>query len=44
LNHNGMDILAVHLKPAYRDVVARELDELKIDNLSVMEMGRIYEW
>ena len=44
LNHNGMDILAVHLKAAYRDEVARELDELKIDNLSVMEMGRIYEW
>ncbi len=44
LNHNGMDILAVHLKPAYRDVVARELSELKIDNLTVMETGRIYEW
>lgn len=44
LNHNGMDILAVHLKPAFREQVARELNELKIDKLSVMETGRIYEW
>lgn len=44
LNHNGMDILAVHLKPAYRDTVIRELSEIGIDNLSVMETGRVYEW
>jgi cAMP phosphodiesterase len=44
LSHNGMDILAVHLKPAYREIVARELSELGMDNLSVMEVGRVYEW
>lgn len=44
LTHNGMDILAVHLKPAYRETVARELTELGIANLSVMETGRVYEW
>lgn len=44
LSHNGMDILAVHLKPAYRETVARELSELGMDNLSVMEVGRVYEW
>ena len=44
LSHNGMDILAVHLKPAYRETVARELTELGMDNLSVMEVGRVYEW
>jgi cAMP phosphodiesterase len=44
LNHNGMDILAVHLKPAYRETVARELSELGIEKLSVMETGRVYEW
>ena len=44
LSHNGMDILAVHLKPAYRETVARELAELGMDNLSVMETGRVYEW
>lgn len=44
LKHNGMDILAVHLKPAYRETVARELTELGMANLSVMEIGRVYEW
>ncbi len=44
LTHNGMDILAVHLKPAYRETVMKELDEIGIENLSVMETGRIYEW
>jgi ribonuclease BN (tRNA processing enzyme) len=44
LNHNGMDILAVHLKPAYREQVASELNQLGIETLSVMETGRVYEW
>lgn len=44
LNHNGMDILAVHLKPAYRETLINELSELGIANLSVMETGRIYKW
>ena len=44
LDHNGMDILAVHLKPAYREKVVAELKQLKIERLSVMEPGRVYEW
>jgi ribonuclease BN (tRNA processing enzyme) len=44
LSHNGIDVLAVHIKPAYRETILRELAELKIDNLSVMETGRVYEW
>ena len=44
LDHNGMDILAVHLKPAYRQKVVAELEQLKIKRLSVMEPGRVYEW
>ena len=44
LAHNGMDILAVHLKPAYRESVAQELEEIGIKNLKVMETGTVYEW
>lgn len=44
LNHNGMDVLAVHLKPAYRETVARELENLGIEKLQVMEIGRVYSW
>ncbi len=44
LSHNGMDILAVHLKPAYREAVAQELRNIGIRNLTVMETGTVYEW
>ena len=44
LTHNGMDIMAVHLKPAYRDEIAAQLAALNIPKLSVMDPGKIYEW
>lgn len=44
LSHNGIDILAVHLKPAYRTTLIKEIEALGIQNLSVMEAGRVYEW
>jgi ribonuclease BN (tRNA processing enzyme) len=44
LNHNGMDIMAVHLKPNYRLEIAEQLKALNIPKLNVMEPGRVYEW
>ena len=44
LHHNGLDILAVHIKPAYRQMVIDELNALNIPKLGVMESGRIYNW
>jgi cAMP phosphodiesterase len=44
LSHNGLDILAVHIKPAYRQMVIDELKALNISKLGVMESGRIYNW
>lgn len=44
LKHNGIDILTVHLKPAYRDTLIAELKALKRPNLRVMEPGHTYEW
>jgi len=44
LSHNGLDILAVHIKPAYRQMVIDELNALKIPKLGVMEPGRVYNW
>jgi ribonuclease BN (tRNA processing enzyme) len=38
------DILAVHIKPTYRETVVAELDALGIQSLRVMEPGRVYEW
>jgi ribonuclease BN (tRNA processing enzyme) len=44
LHHNGLDILAVHLKPTYRETLIEELEALGIPKLSVMEPGRTYIW
>jgi len=44
LSHNGIDILAVHLKPAYRATLVSEIHALGIKGLNVMEAGRVYEW
>jgi cAMP phosphodiesterase len=44
LTHNGMDILAVHLKPSYRATIITELEGLGIRGLKVMEPGRTYSW
>jgi cAMP phosphodiesterase len=44
LTHNGMDILAVHLKPTHRETIIRQLAALKIPKLSVMNPGEVYSW
>ena len=44
LTHNGLDILAVHIKPAYRQMVIDELKALDIPRLGVMEPGKTYNW
>ncbi len=44
LSHNGLDILAVHIKPAYRQEIIQELEALGVPGLGVMESGKIYEW
>ena len=44
LNHNGLDIMAVHLKPAYREEIIEQLDALQIPNLGVMDPGKTYQW
>lgn len=44
LNHNGMDILAVHLKPTHRETIVEQLAALKIPKLKVMNPGEVYTW
>jgi cAMP phosphodiesterase len=44
LNHNGLDILTVHIKPSYRATIIEELNALGIPKLGVMEPGRTYTW
>ncbi|MEP6568292.1 MAG: 3',5'-cyclic-nucleotide phosphodiesterase [Acidobacteriota bacterium] len=44
LTHNSLDILAVHIKPAYRQMVIDELQALNIPKLGVMDSGKVYNW
>ena len=44
LNHNGLDIMAVHIKPAYREEIIEQLNALRIPRLKVMEPGKTYHW
>src|SRR5688500_1821561 len=44
VNHNGLDIMAVHIKPTYREEIIEQLHALQIPNLSVMEPGKTYDW
>ena len=44
LSHQSIDILVMHLKPAYRARVVEELAALGISNLCIMEPGRAYMW
>jgi cAMP phosphodiesterase len=44
LNELPGEILAVHLKPAFYAEICRQLADLDITNLSVMQPGRDYEW
>lgn len=44
LRHQETDVLAVHIKPAYRSTVVRQLAELKIPRLRIMDPGIEYIW
>lgn len=44
LEHTDLDILAVHLKPSYREQLVRELAALGLPRLAAMEPGREYAW
>jgi len=39
-----VSICVVHIKPAYRDAVHRQLAELCDPRISVVEIGRTYQW
>lgn len=44
LRHEDLDILAVHLKPSYREQLVGELADLGLPRLTAMEPGRDYAW
>ena len=43
-NRKQCSIYVINIKPMYRDDVVRQIGELKIENLQILEVGRVYEW
>lgn len=37
-------IYVINIKPMYRDAVVRQIEKLRIENLQILEVGRVYEW
>ena len=37
-------IYVVNIKPMYYEQIIKEIDELQIENLQILEVGRVYEW
>lgn len=42
--HSECPIFVINLKPMYRQKIVAEINELKIPNLEILEVGKIYEW
>ena len=37
-------VYVVNIKPMYRDEIVRQLEDLQIENLHILEVGKVYEW
>ncbi len=44
LSREDCPTYVVNIKPAYRDDTIRQIGDLNIRNLNILEVGRVYEW
>lgn len=44
LRHKNSPVYVVNLKPMYRESIIEQIELLKIENLHILEVGKIYEW
>ena len=40
----NVPVFIINLKPMYRDKIVEEIENLKIENLEILEVGKIYDW
>lgn len=43
-NRKKCSVYVINIKPMYRDEIVRQLSELEIENLQLLEVGKVYEW
>ncbi|CAN5352419.1 3',5'-cyclic-nucleotide phosphodiesterase [soil metagenome] len=44
INNRDCLIYVVNIKPMYRDEIVRQIAELNLENLQILEVGQVYEW
>jgi cAMP phosphodiesterase len=44
LRHRNCPIYIINLKPMYREVIVEQIERLRIENLHILEVGKVYEW
>lgn len=44
IKHQNCPIFVINLKPMYREQIVRQLEELGIENLELLEVGKVYNW
>lgn len=37
-------VYVINIKPMYRDEVVRQIEEMQIENLQILEVGQVYKW
>jgi cAMP phosphodiesterase len=44
LRHRNCPIYIINLKPMYRESIIEQIRRLEIENLHILEVGKVYEW
>ncbi len=44
LDRRDCAVYVINIKPTYLETVVRQVSELRIENLKILEIGKIYEW
>lgn len=44
ISHPNCLIYVINIKPMYRDEIVRQIEELNLENLQILEVGQVYEW
>jgi cAMP phosphodiesterase len=42
--HKNFLTYIVNIKPMYRDEIVREIEEMDMENLQILEVGQVYQW
>jgi hypothetical protein len=43
LKHTNCPVYVINMKPMYRERIVKQIENLKIENLHILEVGKIYE-